>query len=91
MVPSLTSSKQQDSHPTLPAIVLGHGDTKLNQCHSAMLCADPIGLIWTFEQQAKQVFPCAYFYWHGETMVHGIGVVVPVVTSYFGHKRWTFR
>jgi len=56
-----------------------------------MLCADPIGLIWTFEQQAKQVFPCAYFYWHGETMVHGIGVVVPVVTSYFGHKRWTFR
>ena len=40
---------------------------------------------------ARVVFPRAGFYWHDETVAHGIGVVVPVVTSYFGHKHWTFR
>ncbi|PPT91390.1 hypothetical protein XaraCFBP7407_21790 [Xanthomonas arboricola pv. arracaciae] len=28
---------------------------------------------------------------HNETIAHGIGVVVPVVTSYFGHKHFSFR
>lgn len=28
---------------------------------------------------------------HAETIAHLIGVAVPIVTSYVGHKRWTFR
>ena len=28
---------------------------------------------------------------HAETIAHGIGVIVPVVTSYLGHKHLTFR
>lgn len=28
---------------------------------------------------------------HAETIAHGIGVLVPVVTSYFGHKHLSFR
>jgi putative flippase GtrA len=24
-------------------------------------------------------------------LAHGIGVIVPVFTSYIGHKRWSFR
>lgn len=40
---------------------------------------------------AKVIFPRAGFYWHDETLAHAIGIVVPVVTSYLGHKHWTFR
>ena len=37
-----------------------------------------------------------FFPWLGVTSLvqeisHGIGVVVPVFTSYIGHKRWSFR
>jgi len=28
---------------------------------------------------------------HAETIAHVVGVVVPVFTSYLGHKYWTFR
>ena len=40
---------------------------------------------------AKGLFPRAGFYWHSETLAHAIGIIVPVVTSYLGHKHWTFR
>lgn len=28
---------------------------------------------------------------HVETIAHGLGVIVPVITSYLGHKHLTFR
>jgi putative flippase GtrA len=28
---------------------------------------------------------------HAEAIAHFIGVAVPVITSYYGHKYWTFR
>lgn len=28
---------------------------------------------------------------HTEALAHLVGVLVPVVTSYFGHKYWTFK
>ena len=28
---------------------------------------------------------------HAREIAHAIGIVVPVFTSYLGHKRWTFR
>lgn len=28
---------------------------------------------------------------HVEAIAHAVGVVVPVFTSYLGHKHWTFR
>lgn len=28
---------------------------------------------------------------HAETLAHLVGVVVPVLTSYYGHKNWTFK
>jgi putative flippase GtrA len=40
---------------------------------------------------ARVIFPYAGWHWRGETVAHAIGVVVPVITSYLGHKRWTFR
>jgi len=37
------------------------------------------------------VFPRIGLQWHPETIAHAIGVAVPVITSYFGHKRLSFR
>ena len=28
---------------------------------------------------------------HADAVAHLVGVLMPVVTSYFGHKRWSFR
>jgi len=36
-------------------------------------------------------FPRLGFRWHPETVAHGIGVLVPVVVSFLGHKHLTFR
>jgi putative flippase GtrA len=37
------------------------------------------------------VFPAIGFFWHAEDIAHFIGLSVPAVTSYFGHKHYTFR
>lgn len=37
------------------------------------------------------VFPRAGFYWHAETVAHAIGIAVPVLSSFVGHKMLTFK
>lgn len=39
---------------------------------------------------ARLVFPAIDFTWHDETVAHVIGVLVPVFTSYLGHKHFSF-
>ena len=39
---------------------------------------------------ARLIFPAVGFAWHAETVAHVIGVLVPVVTSYLGHKHFSF-
>jgi 4-hydroxybenzoate polyprenyltransferase/putative flippase GtrA len=39
---------------------------------------------------AEYVFPALGLNWHAEALAHGIGVLVPAVTSYFGHRHFTF-
>ena len=40
---------------------------------------------------ANWLFPKLGFTWHAELIAHTIGVLSPVVTSYYGHKLFTFR
>ena len=39
---------------------------------------------------ARLVFPAIGFAWHAELVAHVIGVAVPVLTSYLGHKHFSF-
>ncbi|MGE3475622.1 MAG: GtrA family protein [Rhodospirillaceae bacterium] len=39
---------------------------------------------------AEYVFPELGFDWHPEDVAHVIGVVIPVFTSYLGHKHFSF-
>lgn len=39
---------------------------------------------------AFYVFPFLGFTWHAKTVAHIIGVVVPTITSYFGHRHFSF-
>jgi putative flippase GtrA len=39
---------------------------------------------------AHFVFPATGFTWHAETVAHIIGVIVPVFTSYLGHRHFSF-
>ena len=29
--------------------------------------------------------------WHAHEIAHAVGILVPIFTSYAGHRRWTFR
>ncbi|MGA3249437.1 MAG: GtrA family protein [Paraburkholderia sp.] len=40
---------------------------------------------------AYYVFPRVGFIWHVRDVAHAVGVVVPVFTSYVGHKKWSFK
>jgi putative flippase GtrA len=39
---------------------------------------------------ARFIFPWLHFDWHADTIAHAIGVVIPVFTSYLGHKHFSF-
>jgi putative flippase GtrA len=39
---------------------------------------------------ADWCFPGIGFSWHSHTVAHIVGVLSPIVTSYFGHKSFTF-
>lgn len=39
---------------------------------------------------ARLVFPAIGFTWHAEDIAHMIGVAIPAVTSYFGHRHFSF-
>ena len=39
---------------------------------------------------ARALFPAIGFTWHAEDLAHVIGVVSPVVLSYYAHKHYSF-
>ena len=48
-------------------------------------------LVWiTSIGLARLVFPALAFTWHAETIAHVIGVMTPVASSYYGHKKYSF-
>jgi putative flippase GtrA len=50
-----------------------------------------LGVVWvTSVGLAKIVFPRLDFTWHAEDLAHVIGVLTPAVTSYLGHRSYTF-
>lgn len=40
---------------------------------------------------AHWLLPALHIDFHNETVAHAIGVMVPAITSYIGHKRLSFR
>lgn len=48
-------------------------------------------LVWLISVGlARIVFPAVGFTWHAEDIAHLIGVLAPAVSSYFGHRLYTF-
>lgn len=48
-------------------------------------------LVWVISVVlARLVFPAVEFTWHADDVAHLIGVIAPALTSYLGHKRYTF-
>lgn len=40
---------------------------------------------------ARYLLPHIGFKWHVEAIAHAAGIAVPILTSYIGHKRLTFK
>jgi putative flippase GtrA len=57
----------------------------------ALVNAVAVAQVWLVSVGlARFIFPWIAFVWHAETVAHVIGVAVPIVTSYLGHKHFTF-
>ena len=40
---------------------------------------------------ARLVFPTIGLTWHAELIAHTVGVLSPVITSYYAHKHYSFK
>jgi putative flippase GtrA len=40
---------------------------------------------------ADAIFPAIDFSWHPQDVAHVIGTCVPALSSYFGHRMYTFQ
>jgi putative flippase GtrA len=40
---------------------------------------------------ADFLLPRAGLTWHADEIAHAVGIVTPILTSYLGHRRFTFR
>jgi putative flippase GtrA len=50
-----------------------------------------LGVVWVVSVGlARVVFPAVGFTWHADDIAHVVGVLAPAVTSYFGHRFYTF-
>jgi 4-hydroxybenzoate polyprenyltransferase/putative flippase GtrA len=50
-----------------------------------------LGVVWLVTVcLARWLFPAVGFLWHPEAVAHGVGVLSPAVTSYLGHRHFTF-
>jgi putative flippase GtrA len=50
-----------------------------------------LGFVWVISVGlARVVFPSIGFTWHADDVAHLIGVLAPAVTSYIGHRFYTF-
>jgi putative flippase GtrA len=48
-------------------------------------------LVWSISVGlAQYLFPAIGFVWRADDVAHFIGVLTPAVTSYFGHRAYTF-
>lgn len=76
------------------AFVFANPETRLHHQALWFIAINLAALLQTLAVSllfARWVFPAAGMNFHPETVAHAIGVAVPVVTSYVGHKRLTFR
>jgi putative flippase GtrA len=50
-----------------------------------------LALVWCISVGlARLVFPAISFTWHADEIAHVVGVATPAITSYFGHRSYTF-
>jgi putative flippase GtrA len=51
-----------------------------------------LAVVWVISVGlARAVFPAVGFTWLADDIAHFIGVLSPAVTSWIGHKRYTFK
>lgn len=39
----------------------------------------------------RLIFPAIGFAWHAELVAHVVGVLSPILTSYYAHKNYSFK
>lgn len=68
-----------------------------NRLHQQVLWFVTVNLVALLQTLAVSVLladfvlPRAGVTWYAEEIAHAIGIVTPILTSYFGHRSFTFR
>ncbi len=68
------------------------GDTRSQYLRFAIVNLLALAQVWLVSVGTlRMIFPAIGYTWHAETVAHALGVMSPVITSFFGHKYYTFR
>src|SRR5215468_2565786 len=74
--------------------VFRQATTRLHQQVAWFVTVNLLALLQTLAVSlllAGVVLPRLGWTWHAHELAHAAGIAIPIVTSYFGHKHWTFR
>jgi putative flippase GtrA len=70
----------------------GGGDARAQYARFALVNVVALAQVWLVTiALARYLFPGIGMTWRPDTAAHVIGVLSPIVTSYFGHKHFSFR
>jgi putative flippase GtrA len=76
------------------SIVFERTNKRINKEFSLFILVNivAIGLTWLVSVSlAELLFPKISFEWYRYEVAHFFGIIVPAISSYYGHKNYTFR
>lgn len=74
--------------------VFKKSEQKLHQSAVYFTLVNIVALLQTWAVTlllAQYAFPLLELHWHTRELAHAVGIIIPVFTSYLGHKHWSFR
>ena len=70
----------------------GNGDVAIQYWRFFLVNLVALAMVWTVSVLLVRIlFPAVGFIWHAELIGHTLGVLSPIIGSYYGHKYFSFQ
>ena len=73
-------------------VAAGEGAVAIQYWRFFLVNIVALAMVWTVSVILVRVlFPAVAFTWHAELIGHTLGVLSPIIGSYYGHKYFSFK